>query len=87
MTNPPPPRGGAAGMLILFSLAIGVVGMGFDFGANRTRAFWVGAEPGARALIGVVAIALMIIAAHLLRLTLARGPPLKGEGGDGVNHS
>lgn len=87
MTSPHSPRGGAAGMLILFSLAIGVVGMGFDFGASRTRAFWVGAEPGARALIAVGAIVLVILAAHVLRLTLARRPPLKGEGGNGVDHS
>lgn len=87
MTSPNPPRAGAAGMLILFSLAIGVVGMGFDFGANRARAFWVGAEPGARALIGLVAIVIVVVAAHLLRLTLTRRSPLKGEGGDGVGYS
>ena len=84
MTNPNLPRGGAAGMLILFSLALGAAGVAFDFGANRTRAFWVGAEPGARALIGFAAIIMVIVAAHVLRLILARGPG-KGERRDGVN--
>jgi hypothetical protein len=71
-------------MLILFSLALGAAGVAFDFGANTARAFWVGAEPGARALIGLAAIIVAIVAAHVLRLILARRP-LKGERRDGVH--
>ncbi|MGE0596615.1 MAG: hypothetical protein AB7P07_09615 [Hyphomonadaceae bacterium] len=73
MTHTPPlrKRSGAAGMLLLFSVAFGGVGLAFDVTGEFER-FWLGAEPGARALIGAVAAGLVVAAAHLLRLLLAR---------------
>lgn len=81
MSAPKPSRGGAAGMLFLFAAVIGGAGLTFDLLLNHQRGFWIGAEPGARALIGVGAAVIVVAAAHLLRLALAR--PIDEKGGKG----
>lgn len=65
-------RGGAAGILLLFAVAIGVAGLGFDYTTNTARGFWIGAEPGARAIIGVGVVCVLLLAAHALRWLLRR---------------
>jgi hypothetical protein len=86
MSAPSPSRGGAAGMLLLFSVALAVAGFGFDFFVNgATRAFWFAAEPGMRGLIALGAVLVFIAVGHLMRLVLRR----RGTGGElgGVDQS
>ncbi|MDX2274674.1 MAG: hypothetical protein NW206_04415 [Hyphomonadaceae bacterium] len=83
MTKPNPPRaGGAAPMLTLLSAVILALGLGFDFGLNHSRASWIGAEPGARALIASAAVIVVVAAARLLRLALGRSEHGGGHGRD-----
>lgn len=77
-----PPRGGAAPMLFLFSLVVFAVGLGFDLALNRGRAFWLGAEHGARAVIAAGAVATIVLAARLARLALMRDKSGDGRGLD-----
>lgn len=82
MSVPTPSRGGAAGMLLLFSAVVFVIGIGFDLGLNSGRAFWVGAEQGARALIAIGAVFAVVALGRLMRLVLARNEKGGGRGGD-----
>lgn len=71
--QPPPARGGAAGMLTLFAVVVFAIGLGFDLTLSNARAFWIGAEQGARALIAVGAVVAVVAAGRLLRVVLGRG--------------
>jgi hypothetical protein len=73
MTKPiSPSRGGIAGMLLLFCVAGGGAGLAFDFLSDSGQDFWILQAPGMRALIGVAVGALLLVAAHILRLLLGR---------------
>ncbi len=52
---PKPQGGGAASMLFLFCIAGGGAGLAFDLVLNPDRGFWLGAQPGAQAVIGAAA--------------------------------
>jgi hypothetical protein len=73
MTKPiSPSRGGIAGMLLLFCVAGGGAGLAFDFLSDSGQDFWILQAPGMRALIGAAVGALLLVAAHILRLLLGR---------------
>jgi len=73
MTKPiSPSRGGIAGLLLLFCVAGGGAGLAFDFASNSDRGFWLLEAPGMRAAIGAGVAVIMVLAAHLLRLSLGR---------------
>ena len=80
MTTSTPSRSGAAGMLFLFAIALGGAGLAFDLALNHERGFWIGAEPGARAVIGAAAGIFVVAAAHIVRLLLGRALDGKGAG-------
>jgi hypothetical protein len=82
MSEHTPQRGGAAAMLLLFSVVVFVIGIGFDFAFDSGRAFWIGAEHGARAVIAASAVLIVVALGRLLRLALARGGKGGGLGGD-----
>ena len=67
-----PPRGGAAGLWLLFCAVGGGAGLAFDLILNPGRGFWLGAEPGARAMIGVAVALFTIAAGHIVRAVLSR---------------
>lgn len=77
--------GGIAWLMVaLFGVAT-AVGLALDFGANSgAPGFWIGAQPGARALLGVGAGAFVVAAAQLARLILARP---SAEGDDARDHA
>ncbi len=62
-------RGGAH--FIAFAL-MGGAGLALDLTTRGPGAFWLGAEPGARALIGLGAAAFVLICAHVARFVLAK---------------
>lgn len=64
--------GGAAAMLALFCLAAGGAGLAFDLTSDTARGFWLGAQPGAAALIGLVAAVFVVLCGHLARFALTR---------------
>lgn len=72
MSREPRLRSGMTGLLILFSAALLAAGLGFDFGAQARRAFWIGAAPGGAAAIGVGAALFVVLAAQALRWALQR---------------
>ena len=82
MSEPKPPRGGAAPMLIMLSVVVFAIGLAFDLGLNQSRAFWIGAEPGARAVIALAAVLLVVVASRLLRMALGRSEQGGGRGRD-----
>jgi hypothetical protein len=73
--------GGAASMLFLFCIAGGGAGLAFDLALNPDRGFWLGAQPGAQAVIGAAAALFVVLAGYVARLMLGRRDA-KG-GGDG----
>lgn len=85
-TPSPSPRGGAAAMFFLFCIAGGAAGLGFDFALNPAHAFWIGAQPGARALLGAIVALFVIVAARFSRLLLARATQARG-GRDAGDHA
>lgn len=84
MTTPPHnPRGGIAGVWLLFCIAAGAAGLGFSFLSRGQSDFWIGAQPGGGAALGASAAVFVLIAVRLARVVLrARGD--KG-GGDGAH--
>ena len=78
--TPAPPRGGIAGLLLVFCLAAGAAGLGFDLGLDARPNFWIGAQPGAAAALGVGAAVFAILGARGAQLLLGR-QRRKGSGG------
>lgn len=67
--------GGAAAMLTLLCLAAGGAGLAFDLTNETTRGFWVGAQPGAGAVIATIAVLFVLLCGHLARFLLTRREP------------
>ena len=67
-----PSRGGIAGVLLLFCVAGGGVGLAFDFISNSGGNFWLLEMPGMRALLGAAVAIVMVLGAHVLRILLGR---------------
>jgi hypothetical protein len=85
---PNPPRGGVAGLWLLFCAVAGGAGLAFDVVLHPGRGFWIGAEPGARAAIGALVAVFAIASAHLVRLVLSRRASDDGKGGrDAGDHA
>jgi hypothetical protein len=82
----PQPRGGLAGMALLFCAVAGGVGLAFDFALNGGGGHTLVAAPGGRALIGAGAALVLVLGAHVLRRLLGR-PPGSGEGRGDAEHS
>ena len=73
MSKQPPPRGGVAGLVLLFCFTAAVAGIGFDFAARDPSNFWIGARPNGAAAIGAAAAVFFVVAGHIARLVLGRG--------------
>jgi hypothetical protein len=69
------PRKGRGWILFGAFALMGVVGLALDLMTRARGAFWIGAEPGARAVIGVGAAAFMLLCAHAARFILAKREP------------
>jgi len=80
MTRTPPPTRakGISGLVLLFCVTALAAGLAFDFATARS-AWWLGAEQGAAAIIGVAAVVLVVLAGHLMRFVL-RGRQHSEEG-------
>jgi hypothetical protein len=65
-------RGGAAAMLALFCVAAGGAGLAFDLTSETARGFWVGAQPGAGAVLGLIAALFVVLCGYLARFLLTR---------------
>jgi hypothetical protein len=76
---PPKPRG-IAGVLLIFCIAGGIAGLGFDLLLGGSGRFSVAAEPGARAVLGIGVAVLLVLVAHVMRLVLGRKPDAEGMG-------
>lgn len=76
----PPQRGGVAGLAFLFCATALGAGLAFDF-MTHEHGFWVGAEPGGRALIGAAAVVFVVLAARVLQFVLSRSDDKGGRGG------
>lgn len=72
MKTPPSPRGGIAGVLLLFCVAAGAAGFAFDLAVRQEPSVWLAAQPGARAAIGGAMAVLAVAASHLLRFLFVR---------------
>lgn len=72
------PRGGIAGLAILLCFTAAAAGLAFDFATRGPGGFWIGAQPGAAAVIGLGAAVLVVIAARVAQFLFGT----KG-GGDG----
>jgi len=84
MRAPPPnPRGGIAGVWLVFSIAGAAAGLGLSILSRGPSEFWLGAEPGGGAAIGAGAAVFALLAARVARLALRARDP-KG-GGDGAH--
>ena len=69
---PPPKSRGIAGLLLLFCVAGGAAGLGFDVFGDMGQRFGVAAQPGARAVLGLGVAAVLVLAAHAMRWALGR---------------
>ena len=84
----PPPRSGVTGLLLVFSIAALLAGLGFDLiGGSRMR-FWIGDQPAAAAAVGVAGVLFAVIAAHAMRFVLhSRRKPEDEESRDASSHT
>lgn len=85
LTDKPKTKSGGALLFLLLFGAMGALGLAFDFMMTAERGFWLGADPGGRALIGVGAAAFLMLSAHVARLVLSRR--LNGGGRDAGDHA
>ena len=74
---------GIAWIAFLICGAIAGLGLAIEFMRGPAPAFWIGAESGARAILGAGAAIVVIAAAALLRLTLGS----RTETGKGTRHA
>ena len=79
MSKTPPPRGGIAGLVLLFCFSAALAGLAFDFSVRSPSGLWIGQQPGGAAAIGAAAAVFCVAAGHIARLLLGRGPA-KGRG-------
>jgi hypothetical protein len=66
------PRSGLTGVLFVFCLAALLAGLGFDVAGEARTSFWIGAQPGAAAMIGVAAVVFAVVAARLAQILFTR---------------
>lgn len=83
----PPQRSGVTGLLLVFSIAALIAGLGFDLGAGSRVRFWIGDQPASAAAIGVASVLFAVLAAHAARLVLARRKPAEEESHDASSHT
>jgi hypothetical protein len=69
--KPATSRGGIGIFLFVIFALMGGAGLALDLMSRPPGAFWIAAEPGARALIGIAAAAFMLACAHGARFLLA----------------
>lgn len=85
MIKPPPPqKRGIAAMLLLFCVVALVAGVGFEFIDGASARFSVIAQPGGRAILGVLVACVLVLLAHVMRALLASR---KDGGGDASDHA
>lgn len=80
MSKTPPPRGGIAGLAILFCFTAAAAGVALDFATRAPGGFWVAAQPGAMAAIGLGSALFVVVAARLAQFLFVNRSK---EGGDG----
>lgn len=68
----PPARGGVAGMALLFSVAVGAVGLLVDFMTDPAGSRWLLTQPGARAALGVAVALALLACVHVVTALLGR---------------
>jgi hypothetical protein len=68
----PPPTRGIAGLALLFCIVALAVGLGFDFARDDAPRFGLVAQPGGRAVLGVVVAVSVVLIAHAMRWLLRR---------------
>lgn len=78
---PPPKRGIAAMLLLLCGVGL-VAGVGFELLIDTPARFSVAAQPGGRAVLGVGAVAVLLLLAHAMRAVLSVRDPGGGDAGD-----
>lgn len=81
MSKAPPPKGGVAGLALLLCFTLAAAGVAFDFATRGPGGFWIGAQPGGAAVIGVGAALIIVIAARLAQVLFGK------RGGDASGHS
>ncbi|HRP11055.1 MAG TPA: hypothetical protein PLK37_08485 [Terricaulis sp.] len=74
----PSPRGGVAGLALLFCATAGGAGLAFDLLGDAPAGFWLLADPGGRAMLGAGAVTILVLIAHGARWLLARRAGEKG---------
>lgn len=67
----PSPRGGVAGVALLFCIAFGGAGLAVDYLLDEGPR-WLLTRPGARALLGVAVVLVLLACAYVLRWALGR---------------
>lgn len=72
MSKAPPPRGGVAGLALLFCFTAAAIGLAFDYSAGDAAAFWVGARPGGAAAIGAAGAVFCVAAGRIVGALLGR---------------
>lgn len=77
-------RPGAPAALIVACFALGGLGLALDLMLDPRRAFFLGALPGGRGVIGLAAAVAAVGAGWLMRLVLARPthPQMSDDAGD-----
>jgi hypothetical protein len=69
---PPPKSRGISGLLLLFCVAGGAAGLGFDLFGDMGQRFGVAAQPGGRAVLGLGVAAVLVLASFAMRWALGR---------------
>lgn len=88
MIKPPPPKSrGIAGVMLLFCVAAGAAGLGFDLFAGMEGRFGVATQAGARAVLGLGVAAVLVLASHALRWALGRKATDETGGARAVDHA
>ena len=84
----PAPTRGIAGVALLFCVVAAGAGLAFDLMGDPGARFSVAAQPGGRAVLGIGVAAVIVLAAHAMRLVLGRRPSANDEGGaDAGDHA
>ncbi len=89
MTKPlPQPRSDATGLLLVFSIAALLLGLGFDLGMGSRGRFWIGDQPAAATAIGVAGVLFAVLAAHAARAVfVSRRKHEDEESSDASSHT